>query len=35
MKKIINEKFNTKYQKAFEELYTIPEILSKSLNFKE
>ncbi len=31
MKKIINEKFNTKYQKAFEELYTIPEILSKSL----
>lgn len=31
MKKIINEKFNTKYQKAFEELYAIPEILSKSL----
>ena len=31
MKKIINEKFYTKYQKAFEELYTIPEILSKSL----
>ncbi len=31
MKKIINEKFNTKYQEAFEELYTIPEILSKSL----